>query len=50
MSEQEERERMTRAENEEGQDEIEAHRKRAASEEAPSDEDSEDVEAHRRKV
>jgi len=42
---------MVRAENEEGQDEIEAHRKRAASEDAPSDDDSsDDVEAHAKKV
>jgi len=48
---QEERHRMVRAENEEGQDDIEAHRKRAASEDVPKDDDSsEDVEAHRKKV
>ena len=51
MSEQEERERrIVKGEQEEPKDEIEAHRKRAATEEAPSDEDSEEVEAHRRKV
>ena len=49
MSEQEERQRIVRAENEEDQDEIEAHRKRAASEEAPTDDDSEDVEGHAKK-
>ena len=52
MSEQEERQRIVRTENEEGQDEIEAHRKRAASEDAPSDDDdsSDDVEAHAKKA
>ena len=42
---------MVRAENEEGQDEIEAHRKKAVSEDAPKDDESSDeVEGHIKKA